>query len=240
METDPLEDVEQLILALLRKLGRDYLPVKQIVVRLPVAPRRRLALSTAQPSAALVHKLSPYLGKRLQVYKGSRSTYIGHNLPLEEIIIRRIQQQPGVSTKQLGIQLPITKQPYITTLNRLLKSGAVVCTLRENHTLCLSIATAHTPLPAPTQAEAGDDRLAFKEAYAKVGQGRDFVRIHRLRDALGWPRAHFDRVLRELMADYVVELHAGDPSLFTDTDLSDSFTDEHGTLYLTLSWRGQP
>lgn len=240
MDRNPADDIEQLILAVLHKHGKDYLPVKQIVARLPVAPRRRLSLSTAQASTALVHKLSPYLGQRLQVYKGSRSTYIGHNLSLEEIIVRRIQQQPGVSTKQLGLQLPITKQPYITTLNRLLKSGAVVCTLRENHTLCLSIGTAQGPLPAPTPAEPGDDRLAFKEAYAKAGQGRDFVRIHRLRAALGWPRAHFDRVLRELMADYAVELHAGDPSLFTDTDLSDSFTDEHGTLYLTLSWRGQP
>ena len=61
-----------------------------------------------------------------------------------------------------------------------------------------------------------------------------------LRAALGWPQARFDRVLRELMADYTVELHAGDPSLLTDTDLRDSFTDEHGMLYLTLSWRGQP
>jgi hypothetical protein len=240
MDTDPLDDIEQLILALLHKQGKDYLPIKQIVARLPVAPRRRLALSTAQPSATLLHKLSPYLGKRLQVYKSSKSTYIGHNLPLEELIVRCIQQKPGVSTKQLGIQLPITKQPYIATLNRLFKSGAVVCTLRENHTLCLSMAAAHAPLAVPTPTEPGDDRLAFKEAYTKVGQGRDFVRIHRLRTTLGWPRAHFDRVLRELMVDYAVELHAGDPSLFTDTDLSDSFTDEHGTLYLTLSWRGQP
>jgi hypothetical protein len=239
MDTDPFDDIEQLILTLLHKHGKDYLSIKQIVARLPVARRRQLALSTAQPSTALVHKLSPYLGKRLQVYKGSRSTYIGHNVPLEELIVRGIQQKPGVSTKQLGIQLPITKQPYIATLNRLLKSGTVVCSLRENHTLCLHMAAAPAPLPVSTPAEPEDDRLAFKEAYAKVGQGRDFVRIHRLRAALGWRRAHFDRVLKELIADYAVELHAGDPSLFTDTDLGDSYTDEHGMVYLTLSWRGQ-
>jgi hypothetical protein len=238
MDSNTRDDMEQLILAVLHKHGKDFLPVRQIIARLPVGLRRRLALSTAQPSAILVHKLSPYLGQRLRVYKSSRSTYIGHNLPLEEMIVRRLQQKPGVSTKQLETQLPTTRQPYITTLNSLLKTGAVVCTLRDNHTPCLSIAATPAAAAVPPPA-AVNDRLAFQEAYARVGQGRDFVRIHRLRAALGWPRVHFDRVLRELMADYSVELHAGDPLLFTDADLSDSFTDEHGTLYLTLSWRGQ-
>jgi hypothetical protein len=64
-----------------------------------------------------------------------------------------------------------------------------------------------------------EGRAAFKDVYDRVGQGRDFVRIHRLREALGWPRERFDQVLQDLMADYTVELHGGDPSLLTATDL---------------------
>lgn len=104
------------------------------------------------------------------------------------------------------------------------------------------IVDAQVPLPEPTSVESvesGDDRLAFQAAYDEVGQGRDFVRIHRLREALEWPREHFERVLRDLMGDYTVELHGGDPSLLTATDLRNSYTDEHGTLFITLSWRGQ-
>ncbi len=240
MDTDPRFDVEQLVLALLHKQEKDYLTVKQIVAGLPSAPRKRLALTPSQPATVLLRKLTPYLGKRLQVYKGSRSSYIGRHLSLEELIVRRIQQRPGISSKQLGTQLPMAKQPYLTALNALLKTGAVVCALRENHTLCLIIADTHVPVSETASVEPGDARSTFKDAYDTVGQGGDFVRIHRLRDALGWPRERFDQVLMDLIADYTVELHGGDPSLLTATDRRDSFADAHGTLYLTLSWRGRP
>ena len=242
MNTDRIVDVEQLVLALLQKQGKDYLTVKQVVAGLPSAPRKRLGLTTSQPVAALLRQLTPHLGQRLQVYKGSRSSYIGRNLSPEELILRCIRQKPGVSSKQLGTQLPLVKKTYLAALNALLKTGAVICTLRDNHTPCLMIVDAPAPLPEPTSVEpveSGDDRSAFQAAYDEVGRGSDFVRIHRLREALEWPRERFERVLRDLMGDYTVELHGGDPSLLTATDLRNSYTDEHGTLFITLSWRGR-
>lgn len=240
MDTDSLVDIEQLILALLQKQGKDYLTVKQIVAGLPLAPRRRLALATSQSAAALLRKLTPHLGRRLQVYQGSRSSYIGLQLSPQALIVRRIRQRPGISSKQLGAQLPMAKKPYIKALNGLLQSGAVVCSLRENHTPCLMLADAPSPLPETSSVEPEDARSAFKDAYDRVGEGGDFVRIHRLRDALGWSRERFDQVLMDLMADYTVELHGGEPARLAATDLRDSFTDVHGTLYITLSWRGRP
>jgi hypothetical protein len=242
MDTDRLVDVEQLVLALLQKQGKDYLTVKQVVAGLPSAPRQRLGLRASQPVAALLRQLTPHLGPRLHVYKGSRSSYIGRNLSPEELIVGRIRQRPGISSKQLGTQLPLMKKPYLTALNALLKTGAVVCTLRDNHTPCLMLVGAQVPLPETTSVESvesGDDRLAFKAVYDEVGQGSDFVRIHRLREALEWTRERFERVLMDLMGDYTVELHGGDPSLLTAADLHNSYTDEHGTLFMTLSWRGR-
>jgi hypothetical protein len=242
MDTDRLVDVEQLVLALLQKQGKDYLTVKQVVAGLPSAPRQRLGLRASQPVAALLRQLTPHLGQRLHVYKGSRSSYIGRNLSPEELIVGRIRQRPGISSKQLGTQLPLMKKPYLTALNALLKTGAVVCTLRDNHTPCLMLVGAQVPLPETTSVESvesGDDRLAFKAVYDEVGQGSDFVRIHRLREALEWTRERFERVLMDLMGDYTVELHGGDPSLLTAADLHNSYTDEHGTLFMTLSWRGR-
>lgn len=242
MVIDPLIDVEQPVLALLQKQGKDYLTVKQVVAGLPSAPRKRLGLRASQPVAVLLRQLTPHLGPRLHVYKGSRSSYIGRNLSPEELIVGRIRQRPGISSKQLGTQLPLMKKPYLTALNALLKTGAVVCTLRDNHTPCLMIVDAQVPLPETTSVESvesGDDRLAFKAVYDEVGQGSDFVRIHRLREALEWTRERFERVLMDLMGDYTVELHGGDPSLLTAADLHNSYTDEHGTLFMTLSWRGR-
>lgn len=78
----------------------------------------------------------------------------------------------------------------------------------------------------------------FYAAYQTLGSGRDFVRIHRLRDALGWPREVFDRVLATLAAEYRVELHGGDPGRLSVEELDGAYRDAHGTLYLTVSWRG--
>lgn len=82
-----------------------------------------------------------------------------------------------------------------------------------------------------------DDRTTFKNAYTTVGEGRGFVRIHRLREHLGWSRARFDRVLNGLSTSHTIEFHGGDPSRMTEDELYDSYQDEHGTLMLTMSWR---
>ncbi|MCI0526980.1 MAG: hypothetical protein L0Y56_05930, partial [Nitrospira sp.] len=71
-----------------------------------------------------------------------------------------------------------------------------------------------------------------------VGKGRGFVRIHRIRELLNWTRERFDRVLMDLMADYIIELHGGDPSILTEQEIRNSFMDENGMLYITLTWRG--
>lgn len=82
-------------------------------------------------------------------------------------------------------------------------------------------------------------RAAFKAAYNKVGKGQNFVRIHRIREYLNWDREHFDNTLKELMADYTIELHGGDPSIMTEKEIKNSFTDEHGVLYINLTWWGE-
>jgi hypothetical protein len=43
----------------------------------------------------------------------------------------------------------------------------------------------------------------------------------------------------ELMADYTIELHGGDPSIMTEQEIRDSYTDENGLLYINLTWWGE-
>ena len=240
MDTDTFLNIENLIIALLQKHARDYLTVKQIVAGLPSVARRRLALTPKQTTAALVQILSPHLGDNVQVYKGSRSTYIGRKMSLEDLILHRIRQKPGLSSRQLGLQLPVTKKPYLTALNGLLHTGTVVCTLKDDYTPCLNVAEALLPRPVTRSGTAEDDQTALRAAYDHVGQGRNFVRIHRLRQYLRWPRERFDQALQDLMSAYNVELHGGEPSLLTETEIRDSYLDENGMLYITLSWRGAP
>ena len=40
----------------------------------------------------------------------------------------------------------------------------------------------------PPLADTPEDRQQWRAAYDTVGKGRDFVRIHRIREVLGWSR----------------------------------------------------
>ena len=237
MAQQPRPDLEQDIIGILHKRGKDYLTVRQIVASLSTRVRQQLSLTTRHTTADLLKKITPWLGESLQVYHASTSIYIGQKRAPTDLILHRVQQHPGISPRQLGLGLPLSKHSYITALNALLGTGTVVCTFKDNHMPILHLA-ANPPARDPAPASGGDDRLTFHAAYNTIGQGRSFVRIHRLRDALPWPRARFDRVLRELLVDYTVELHGGDPSVMTAAELCDSFTDVDGTLYIALSWRG--
>jgi len=100
--------------------------------------------------------------------------------------------------------------------------------------------TAPTPEPQPRKKRLtklnDDDRREFQGAYRAVGKGRDFVRIHYVRENLGWPSDDFEYVLNALSAEYTIELHGGDPSQLSREEINDSYM-MNGTLYLTFSWR---
>jgi Arc/MetJ-type ribon-helix-helix transcriptional regulator len=88
-----------------------------------------------------------------------------------------------------------------------------------------------SPLSTP------EARQQWRAAYNAVGQGEGFVRLHRIREALGWSGEEFDRVLETLVAGYHVELHGGDPSQLSAAEVANSYQDARGALYLTVSWR---
>jgi len=238
MAQQQLPDLAQDIIRVLHKRGKDYLPVRQIVLSLQTRVRQQLGLTKSHSTAEILKRLTPGLGESLQVYHGPRSVYIGQKQSPAEFILHRVQRSPGLSPKQLGLGLPLAKRSYIATLNALLEAGTLVCTFKGNHLPMLHV-SRQPPAPDLTPARSGTERAALQAAYHEVGHGRSFVRIHRLRHALAWPRERFDRVLQALAADYTVELHGGDPSVLTEEELRHSFTAADGTLYIALTWRGQ-
>lgn len=225
-------NVTHAILQVLEDRQCSYLLLKQLLAALPEATLLALGIGARATTTKVLPKLSPYLGERLQVYRKVRTVYIGHRLTPEELLLQILRQHPASSPSQLEKLLPMQKQTYLPVLNGLLEAGQVLCTFEDLRTPRLTVVTTNG-----ARSSAERDREAFYQAYRMVGQGRSFVRIHRLREALAWPADDFDRILTALAADYTVELHGGDPSTLTDTDLRNSFTDAHGLLYIALSWR---
>src|SRR5262249_32330884 len=107
---------------ILHQRGKAYLTVRQLVASLRTRVRQQLGLTKSQATAELLKKMTPRLGESLQVYRGSRSVYIGQKHSPAEIILQRVQQSPGISPKQLGLGLPLSKHSSIATLNTLLEA----------------------------------------------------------------------------------------------------------------------
>src|SRR5574341_1122589 len=110
MEHQQLPDLEHDILRILHQRGKTYLTVRQIVASLRTRVRQQLGLTRSHATAELLKKMTPWLGESLQVYRGSRSVYIGQRQSPAEIILHQVRQSPGISPKQLGLGLPLSKR----------------------------------------------------------------------------------------------------------------------------------
>ena len=86
---------------------------------------------------------------------------------------------------------------------------------------------------------SGYEKERFKDAYLKIGGGRPYVFIHKIRNHLKWPREKFDKVLKELCKNNDVLVHGGDPSKLSKDEVEDSYKDKLGYLRITISWSFQ-
>lgn len=234
---DEHPDIETKISELLKKKKKIFLTVTEIRNSLPLTLLKHFGLAKkTAPPAEVIKKLRPHLGSMWE-YKGPRSTYIGYSMSPEELIENEIKRNPGISPKILAKNLPIKKKDVVSGLNKLLETGAIACTFNEAFTPCLKICPK-VGEQITLEERPVNGRVAFKDAYDRIGKGRGFVRIHRIREDLNWSRERFDRMLIDLMADYTIELHGGDPTTLTEQEIKDSFTDENGLLYINVTWWG--
>jgi hypothetical protein len=141
----------------------------------------------------------------------------------------------------------MVKKDFVRALNALLQKGTVVCVFRDHDYLPYFRLSERNLAPGKEALESqsgestshSSDPSLFKTAYDVVGKGRSFVRIHRLREHLGWTRERFDSLIVNLREDFSIQLHGGDPSSLSETEIKNSYMDEKGMLFITLTWRGK-
>ncbi len=237
MENNIIPDIGKQISDLLNKEKKDYLTVTQIRNGLSAALLRHIRLTKKSNTADVLKKLRPYFGNSLQEYQGPGNKYIGYKMPLEKIILRRIRQNPGISSIKLKNKVPVINKIFVEHLHNLIKTGSIALTLREKDHVPLLEVTDETKTTSEIIEETLDDQVSFKTAYDFVSKGQRLVYIHHIRKQLDWPQYRFDSVLADLRKDCAVELHGGDPSVMTEKEIQDSFMDEKGMLYISVSWR---
>ena len=224
----------------LERAERDYLTVPQLVRSLPKRLRQALGVEGETRAGHIAERIRLLLGEGVLIRKGQRSLCLCRDLSEGELIRREAARKPGLTSKQLKTKLPLRESDFLPALNSLLQRGDLFCTLNREHRALMH--PAEQPAEAQVREEeeqapmSSEEKMAFHKAYEAVGRGRRFVRIHLVREHLQWPRERFDRVLSELRRNFQVQLHGGDLSSMTETEIRDSYTDEQGRLYITLTW----
>lgn len=199
--------------------------------------RKGLGVGEQATLAELETALSRHCGDRVRLYRKGTTGYVGLPLSGERMILDKVARQPRLSPRQVAVGLPLNQETFRTHVNQLLERGELLC-VGVNSSFLPLLAPATAPV-ARAPAPAPPSPAAFHAAYLAIGKGQGAVRIHRLREHLGWERQVFDTLLLKLMADEQIILQRGDPTSLTTAEVRNSFEDINGMLYVTLSWIGR-
>ncbi|MDR2117467.1 MAG: hypothetical protein LBP87_13910 [Planctomycetaceae bacterium] len=237
--------------------GKNYISFAALLTKLGKTGCKLFGLAGTKPSAAIIEKsLSPYLDNTFMILKGSRTSFLAFKLPIDEIVFEalRIKFQKGpFSPGQLTQHMPMKKDEFIACFNRLLETMRISVSVNAEFKVTVRNINASgstvnsTPATIPTpqiqistsSLSPQDDRKQFREAFDELDKGRIFVRICNLRRKLGWDKTRFNSLLRQLRAEGIVQLHAGDISSMSEEDIDQSFTDESNFFYATLTMKPQ-
>lgn len=230
-------DIEDRLVEFLQKKNRNFVPFGQLKT-LPKALRDAVGIRSSDSGAKMEGRIRPRLTDRLTILNGSRTKYLAFNQPHEVLLATLIGEKPGKSLGQLGQLCPFQKAPFVDVLNVLIKRGLVRCEIGQNYNVKLFPVDAQPPEEGDEGLQGNSsDRTLFAEACQRLDRGQEFIRIHAVREALGWPRERFDRVLETLRDDGTIQLHTGDISTMSEDEVRESYVDENNFFLATLTWR---
>ncbi|GHS85432.1 hypothetical protein AGMMS49957_01530 [Synergistales bacterium] len=216
--------VTERLVKFLRDQGTDFVTLGKLSA-LPAELKKQIT-PKGRFGANVQKTILPYLGDALILKRGSRSTYLVLKQGDEDLLFGVVAARAGKSLGVISRSIPFKKDDFLATLNSLLEHGRVRVTKINKsgggYVPCLAPASG---LPSPGLSVSEE---AFLSAFGELEWTRAFVRICDLRRRLGWPRADFDAMLRKLRDAGTVQLHAGNVTTQTHSEIEDGFVDENG------------
>ena len=240
--------VERLVEKALEKKGEQFIRLAELAKLLDQEDRKRMGLTTKSTQADIKSALSP-LPSQYNFINFKRSEFLLSGTPAE-VAIDFIKSRKPKTFKQFNASFPMLQDRFRELVNQLLDDGRLKVRLSKTAQPILYAAPGKTIEPVATErkhavkeAERSEGETAlpdielFKQAYDEAGKGANYVFIHQIRRRLNWPRSRFDNLLLKLMAEGYVAAHPGNPGALGADEVTDSFQDEYGDLYITISWR---
>lgn len=186
---------------------------------------------------------SPYSIRK----KGSSSFIL--NKSLQDTLLEYIAQTSGKTIGEVAKAFPLKQVDLIKEANKLVEQGTVALQIQPKQKIELRSIELHFHLDeqqsetvetenTTSSSKADSDPVqTFKDAYDQANPGSHFVKIFKIRRYLNLPREEFDALLKTLASDEYFTLNMGNPGKLTREEVQDSFQDEYGDLYITVTWR---
>ncbi len=224
------------------KSNRSFLRLKELIKIIPAGDRKQLGVTLSANMATIQAALGELPGS-LRFHRYSGSVFL-LNAPVRDALADQVRRAPGKTFKQMNALFPLKTEELRTHLNALSDEWRIQIKISADQRPAIFPATGGGPKAAgvPDQSDrpiAEETSLIrrVKQAYDAVGRGGNYVYIYKIRRHLGWSRDEFDRILRRMISEGYVAAHPGNPGALTADEVTDSYQDEFGDLYLTVSWR---
>jgi hypothetical protein len=224
------------------KSGRVFFRLKELIKAIPANDRKQLGVTLSADQAKIRAALGE-LPERFRFHRYSGAVYL-LNGPVRDVLADQARLTPGRTFKRMNAYFPLKTEELRTHLNALADEGRVRIKISagQNPAIFPAAGTGAKAEPGPDRSEPpADDGTSLirrvKQAYDAVGRGGNYVYIFKIRQHLGWSRDEFDRTLRRMIIEGYVAAHPGNPGALTSEQVYDSYRDELGDLYLTVSWR---
>lgn len=232
-------EIADLIAQRLEAKGKLFVSKTEFYQLLGVELRRKLGVTAQSTKESLAMALRTHGKDRFRLAQGGRTVYVAFNLADEEFLRDKAKRLTTFTVGQLAMNLPLPKVRVPLALTTLLTQGEVVCiAIKKDFVPVLQwVKTRQAKQEeVAAQPEIGNEDQEFWQACQEIGQGRNFIPIHRLRSHLGWERSRFDQVLVRLRGKERILMNMGDPTKLSAEEIQNSFQDDNGMLYLTLNW----
>ncbi|GHT44792.1 hypothetical protein FACS189454_03110 [Planctomycetales bacterium] len=129
----------------------------------------------------------------------------------------------------------IVPEEMAAFFNRFLQTGRLTASVDKAFKFVVQLTENSGSMISSVTSLSKNDRELFRAAFIKLDHGRVFVRICNLRRELGWQTERFNKVLRELRSEGIIQLHAGNVADMTEAEVADCFTDDENRFYVTLT-----
>ena len=227
---------------------RGFFRVLEMRDLLTADERAQLKITKSSNQKQVLEALESLLTPPYRTITKGRSCFI-LNKTLQDTLLEYIAQESGKTIGEIAKAFPLKQVDLIKEANKLIEQGTVILQIQPKQKIELRSIELHFQLDeqqseqittedTTSSSKTGSDPVqTFKSAYDHADPGSHFVKIFKIRRHLGLPREEFDNLLKTLANDEYLTLNMGNPGKLTHEEVQDSFQDEYGDLYITVTWR---